>query len=142
MSQSYIPAKVRRNIASAARYRCGYCLSGQDIMGIRLHIEHIIPQAHGGPTIAENLWLACPLCNGFKGAQTHAIDPETGDQVPLFNPRTQSWGEHFSWNEDGIEIIGQTPVGRATTRALQLNNEYITPARRRWVAAGWHPPIE
>lgn len=35
-----------------------------------------------------------------------------------------------------------TPVGRATVEALQLNNEFIMPARRHWVMAGWHPPSE
>lgn len=140
MSQTYIPAELRRSVAAASRYRCGYCLSAQDIMGIRLHVEHIIPLVLGGQTVAENLWLACPLCNGFKGTQVYAVDPETGANVPLYNPRTQNWYEHFAWSEDGTEVIGQTTVGRATTLALQLNNEYITPARRRWVAAGWHPP--
>jgi hypothetical protein len=23
---------------------------------------------------------------------------------------------------------------------LQMNNEFIVPARRQWVSAGWHPP--
>lgn len=140
MSQTYIPADLRRNIVETARYRCGYCLSAQDVMGIRLHIEHIIPLARGGQTIADNLWLACPLCNGFKGIQTEAVDPDTSLTVPLYNPRTQNWREHFAWSNDGTLIIGQTPVGRATVLALRFNNEYLVPARRRWVAAGWHPP--
>lgn len=142
MSQAYIPIELRRLVASAARHRCGYCLSAQNIMGIRLHFEHLIPLVLGGLTILENLWLACPLCNGFKGTQTQAIDPETHESVPLFHPRLQNWYEHFAWSDDGAEIIGQTPIGRATTIALQLNNEYIVPARRRWVAAGWHPPAD
>jgi len=142
MSQTYISVELRSAVASAARGRCGYCLSRQDIIGIRLHFEHIIPRVAGGQTIAGNLWLACPLCNGFKGTQTHAVDPETGELAPLFNPRMQNWYEHFAWSEDGTEIVGQTTVGRATTLALQLNNEYIVPARRRWVAAGWHPPTD
>lgn len=142
MSSSYIPAELRQQIAAEARFRCGYCLSAQHIMGIRLHIEHIIPQALGGPTIASNLWLACPLCNAYKGTQTHAVDPATGEQAALFNPRLQNWPEHFSWSDDGTEIIGQTPTGRASVTALRLNNEYAVPARRIWVAAGWHPPLD
>jgi len=87
-----------------------------------------------------NLRLACAWCNSFKGAKTHAPDPETGQEAPLFNPRTQRWSEHFRWSDDGAEIIGLTPTGRATVQALQLNNAFIVPARRRWVLAGWHPP--
>jgi hypothetical protein len=105
-----------------------------------MHIEHIIPIAAGGQSVEENLWLACPLCNGYKGIQTHAHDPETGQVVALFNPRRQAWNEHFRWKDDGVEILGLTPCGRATVIALKLNNESVTRARRRWVLAGWHPP--
>lgn len=142
MSQVYIPAEMRRRVAEDARYRCGYCLTLQAIIGMPLHVEHIIPLTVGGLTIIENLWLACPLCNGYKGTQIYAIDPETGEQAPLFNPRAHNWGEHFAWGADGTEIIGQTPVGRATVVALRLNNEYVVPSRRVWVAAGWHPPAD
>jgi hypothetical protein len=39
--------------------------------------------------------------------------------VPLFNPRTDSWNEHFAFQ--GAMIIGLTPTGRATVRLLQMN---------------------
>ncbi|WP_260441293.1 HNH endonuclease [Microcystis sp. M31BS1] len=35
-----------------------------------LEIEHIIPKAKGGSDDEYNLWLACRLCNGYKGRQT------------------------------------------------------------------------
>jgi HNH endonuclease len=105
-----------------------------------MHIEHILPLAVGGRSEEENLWLACPLCNGYKGAQTHSPDPETGEETPIFNPRRQVWHEHFRWSDDGVEILGLTPCGRATVIALKLNNESLIRARRRWVLAGWHPP--
>jgi hypothetical protein len=62
--------------------------------------------------------------------------------VPLFNPRLQRWSDHFEWSADGIQIVGLTMIGRATVIALQMNNPTIVPARRRWAAAGWHPPIK
>jgi 5-methylcytosine-specific restriction endonuclease McrA len=65
MSQVYIPAEMRRRVAEDARHRCGYCLTLQAIIGMPLHVEHIIPLAVDGLTIIENLWLACPLCNGY-----------------------------------------------------------------------------
>jgi len=142
MSQVYIPAELRRRVTEEGRSRCGYCLTSQTIVAVPMHIEHIVPLAAGGQTVPDNLWLACPLCNGYKGAQTQAVDPETGERVPLFHPRTQRWDEHFAWSEDGTEIIGRTTVGRATVKALRLNNEYSVPSRRVWVAAGWHPPTE
>ena len=97
-------------------------------------------QAPEGESIEENLWIACPLCNGHKATKTHVVDPLTESVVPLFNPRTQDWYEHFSWSEDGVYIVGKTAIGRATTESLQLNNKYLLRARRRWVIVGWHPP--
>jgi hypothetical protein len=52
----------------------------------------------------------------------------------------QPWIEHFMWNDNGTQIPGLTPVGRATVVALQLNRPLLVGARRRWVLAGWHPP--
>jgi hypothetical protein len=111
-------------------------------MGMSLTLDHLIPQSAGGPTIEENLWLACHQCNSFKGTQTHATDPVTDTVVPLFNPRQQDWPEHFAWNEEGTEIIGITPCGRATVLALKLNAPEIVVTRRMWVSAGWWPPLD
>lgn len=69
-----------------------------------------------------------------------AVDPETGTTVPLFNPRTQIWREHFIWDERGTLILGLTPIGRATIQALSMNDELRVSARRLWVQAGYHPP--
>jgi len=140
MSRPYIPAAVRRRVAESARYRCGFCQTQQTIVGVPLHVEHIFPLAAGGTSNEDNLWLACPVCNNYKGTQTHAPDPDTDDEVPLFNPRTQTWTDHFAWSDTGVEILGLTPVGRATVVALKLNQPFMCRARRRWVMAGWHPP--
>jgi hypothetical protein len=142
MSRTYIPAVIRRRVAEAACYRCGYCQTQQVVVGIPLHVEHIIPLAAGGTSDENNLWLACSVCNNYKGTQTQALDPETEEQVPLFNPRTQLWAEHFAWSDDGIEIIGLTSTGRATVEALKLNQPFMRRVRRRWVIANWHPPAD
>lgn len=139
---AYIPKALRDKIAAEARFRCGYCLTEQRVSGAQMHVEHIIPEARGGTSEESNLWLSCAWCNSFKGAQTEAVDPQTGQSVALFNPRTQNWVEHFTWSDDGLRIIGLTLTGRATIEALKMNNEYIVPARRLWVLAGWHPPGE
>jgi len=105
-----------------------------------MHVEHIIPLPAGGSSAEENLWLACALCNGHKGTQTHHIDPLTREREPLFNPRQQILSEHLHWSDNGVELLGLTPCGRATIVALKPNNEFLVRARRRWVAVGWHPP--
>jgi hypothetical protein len=143
MVRRAIPAEVDRRVREAARHRCGYCLSPQHLVMARLEVEHIIPLAKGGTDDEMNLWLACPICNGHKSDKTEALDPETGATVPLFNPRTHIWAEHFAWSADGIRILGRTPIGRATVVALHLSDDPDALAvRSYWVLAGWHPPTE
>jgi hypothetical protein len=143
MARRAIPADVDRRVRQAARNRCGYCLSPQHLVMARLEIEHIVPLAKGGSDDEANLWLACPICNSHKSDKTAGIDPLTGPTVTLFNPRTQSWRDHFAWAHDGIQLAGITPVGRATVIALHLSDDPdALEVRSYWVLAGWHPPRE
>jgi hypothetical protein len=135
-----IPETIRERVREAARERCGYCLSPQRLVMGTLEIEHLVPRAAGGGDEEDNLWLSCSLCNRYKGPQTSAVDPATGETAPLFNPRHDSWSAHFRWSVDGGRIEGVTPVGRATVEALKLNNELAVEVRRNWVLGGWHPP--
>lgn len=140
MNPSPIPDYIKDKIRQQANNRCGYCLSLQKYVLGLLEIEHIVPKAKGGSDDEHNLWLACRLCNGYKGRQTEAKDPETEQIVPLFNPRKQIWSEHFQWSQEGTQILGKTPCGRATVMALKLNNLIATTVRQQWILAGWHPP--
>lgn len=143
MDRPRISPEIERRVRSAARHRCGYCLSPQHLVMARLEIEHIIPLAKGGTNDESNLWLSCPLCNRYKGDRITAIDPVSGLIVPLFNPRTQVWHEHFRWSDDGIRIEGLTPTGRATALALHLADDPdALLVRHYWILAGWHPPAD
>ena len=135
-----IPRERRRRIAEEAQYRCGYCQTQEVVSGIPLTIEHITPKAKGGSDDNENVWLSCRLCNEKKGILLEALDPNTGETVPLFNPRTQMWSDHFAWSEDGSRILPKTAIGRATVDVLSLNDELRVHARAIWVKAGYHPP--
>lgn len=140
MKRPYIGEQLREMVRQEAKNRCGYCLVRQDVIPIRLTIEHIIPISAGGSSDEDNLWLSCSTCNTYKGEQVKARDPKSGRLVPLFNPRRQNWFRHFCWSRDGTRIIGRTATGRATVEALQLNNELSLTARRFWVLVGEHPP--
>ena len=135
-----LPKALRERIAAEAGHRCGYCLTDQRVSGAQMHVEHIVPKALGGTSAASNLWLACAWCNSYKGILTQGYDSLSAESVPLFDPRSQTWYDHFAWNTEGTTILGLTPTGRATVDALKLNNPFIVPARRLWVIAGWHPP--
>jgi 5-methylcytosine-specific restriction endonuclease McrA len=80
----HIPDHIRQQVEEEALNRCGYCLTARRFTAKRLHIEHIIPIAAGGGSDIQNLWLACDLCNSYKGARTHAVDPLTNQTVPLY----------------------------------------------------------
>lgn len=142
MSHTFIPERVRQRVADASRFRCGYCLTSQRIIGPLLEIEHIVPEARGGTSEETNLFLACPRCNGYKSDRIEAVDPDTGKVAPLFNPRIQRWEEHFGWVDGGALVRGKTPEGRATVAALSMNNAQVVAARRLWCSVGWHPPID
>lgn len=132
--------ELRERIRREADYRCGYCLSPQHLVLGTLEIEHLLPRSRGGSDEESNLWLACRLCNNFKSDRTSLCDPQTGEEVLLFNPRRNRWSEHFRWSDDGTRILARTACGRATVIALQLNNVVAVNVRRNWVMAGWHPP--
>ena len=131
---------LRQRLAQAPGYRCGYCQTQERVSGIPLTIEHLTPRSLGGSDDEENLWLLCRLCNEAKGVLVSAPNPDTGATEPLFNPRTQTWREHFRWSTAGDELIGLTPTGRATIAALALNSHFRVRTRRLWVEAGYHPP--
>jgi HNH endonuclease len=135
-----LPESIRREVRQRAGDRCEYCLSHQNYVMGRLQIDHLNPVAKGGLDTADNLCLACELCNQYKWTKTEGIDPQSGETVPLYNPRQQRWIEHFAWSANGIEIMGLTACGRATALALKLNNGLAATVRRNWVQAGWHPP--
>lgn len=140
MTRVYIPRALRERVAEQARHRCGYCLTPAALIGAPLEMEHIIPVSLGGPTVEDNLWLACSLCNAFKGNRIATGDPLSGETVPLFDPRRNSWTEHFAWTSSGDRIVGLTRTGRATIVALSLNRPELLLTRQAWIAVGWHPP--
>lgn len=119
MSDSYVPAGLRRLVSERAENRCEYCLTPERFSFARHEIDHILAEKHGGKTAPDNLALSCTLCNKLKGSDISSIDPATGRMVPLFHPRWDRWSDHFRL--DSARIEPQTATGRATVRLLQLN---------------------
>ena len=88
-------AAVRREVIRRAGNCCEYCGIHQDDAATRHQVDHVIAEKHGGQTDRDNLALSCLLCNRRKASDIAAIDPESGQFVRLFNPRTQAWSDHF-----------------------------------------------
>jgi hypothetical protein len=135
-----ISAALRKRVLEDAEHRCSYCRS-PEVAGVLLAVDHILPAAAGGEAKPQNLCAACYRCNEFKGAQVGALDPLTGEAMPIFNPRSQTWRDHFAWSTDGLLVVGLTGIGRATISALRLNDNWFVQARRIWIIAGLHPPL-
>ncbi|MBD2728481.1 HNH endonuclease [Nostoc sp. FACHB-892] len=136
----YIPVELKKEIRSYFADCCAYCRTTEGLTVTTFEFEHIIPLSAGGGTIFENLCLACPSCNRYKATSQTAIDPNTQNEVKLFNPQQQLWADHFTWSEDATEIVGLTTLGRATIYTLKMNRLQLTRVRKMWVKMGEHPP--
>lgn len=137
---AYIPVEVQRQVRERFGDCCAYCRTAEFLTATTFEFEHIIPRGAGGETTAENICLSCPMCNRYKSDNQSAPDPVTHADVALFQPLQQSWTDHFAWSEDGTEVVGLTPVGRATAAALKMNRPAVVRVRKMWVAMGEHPP--
>ena len=137
---TYLSDALRHQLVEADDHRCAYCQTTEANTGQPMVVDHIIPEAQGGQTDFTNLCFSCRCCNEFKGPTTRLQDPLTGETVPLFHPRQHQWTDHFAWEAVGSRLIALTAIARATIIALNINNEVIVAARRRWVSVGWHPP--
>ena len=113
---------------------CEYCRLPQDATSlISFHIEHIVARQHGGSDAPDALALACDRCNAYKGPNLTSIDPDTNSLAPLFNPRTDAWGEHFgsqwihrSCNAEGSSYGSSAQYERSTTCGIAKGVAGIT----------------
>jgi hypothetical protein len=120
-------------------YRCEYCHAPETVFNFPFEVEHILPQAHGGSDDLDNVALACHACNLFKSDFETGQDEASQAEVALFHPRRDSWEQHFGVDAERAEIVGITPIGRATVARLQMNRPQHITARRRWIQLGLFP---
>ena len=137
MSQARIPAALRTAVRERAVGWCEYCRMPDAGAFFAHQPDHVIATQHRGRTDLGNLALACIQCNRFKGPNIASVDPETDRIVPLFNPRTDQWSEHF--RTEGGRIIPLTPVARATAALLNFDEPDREEARQKLWGAGRYP---
>jgi 5-methylcytosine-specific restriction endonuclease McrA len=140
MARAKISKALKQQVIDRANGSCEFCLAQLRFSPNSFHIEHHVPLSREGTNTAENLTLACPQCNLHKATKIDAIDPVSEQLVKIFNPRQMIWGDHFTWSDDTIQMLGTTPIGRATIALLQTNRENML--NLRWVLRqqGFHPP--
>jgi 5-methylcytosine-specific restriction endonuclease McrA len=134
---SRVPDDVRRRVIERANHRCEYCRFPETASLLTFEMEHVISEKHGGPTVEDNLALACPHCNRAKGSDIGSLDPQTSQLVPFFNPRSQLWQEHFRL--EAARIVPLTAEGRVTVAIFQLNRPDRLQERERLIATNLYP---
>jgi hypothetical protein len=132
-----VEPNLEREVRERAGARCEYCHIPEVCSTLRHVPDHVIALQHYGPTVAENLALACIRCNARKGPNLSGVDPQTGLVTTLFNPRTQQWAEHFRWN--GTVLIGLTDRGRTTIDVVGINSPVRVAARLELLTTGEFP---
>jgi hypothetical protein len=136
---SELSAPIRAAVIARADRRCEYCRLSQAGQEAAFHVDHVMPRAAGGTTTEGNLALACVSCSLHKAAKRTATDPNSGEEVSLFNPRSEKWAEHFQWQ--GETVLGTTAIGRATISALKMNRPLILAIRKEETIRGRHPYV-
>jgi HNH endonuclease len=134
-----ISKKIRLLVAQRAGFCCEYCWSQEKYSPDYFSVEHIFPRIKKGSDALFNLAFACLTCNGYKYIFIEAIDPVSGIIVPLYNPRTDIWEQHFRWSDDYSLLTGITPIGRATVEKLRLNRTSVVNLRVVLAAIKKHP---
>ena len=132
-----ITNSLRAEVVLRADRRCEYCLIREEDTGFPHQIDHIVSRKHGGSSSADNLALACIVCNRHKGSDVASIDARTGKVVRLFHPRRDRWLDHFRIRGEQIEPL--TEVGRVTVELLRLNTGERLSERRLLQALGDYP---
>jgi hypothetical protein len=135
---SLISEASRLLAKSRADRLCEYCLMHEDDCLFSLQIDHVISVKHGGTAKIENLAVACIFCNRRKGSDVGTILTD-GRFTRFFNPRTDSWAEHFRLAGAVIEAI--TAVGEGTARILRFNDPERVAEREEMIAHGRYPAL-
>ena len=134
-----ISDELRLLVASRADHLCEYCLIHEEDTFFGCEVDHIISLKHGGPTEAENLAYSCLICNRRKGTDLGSVLEPGSVLIRFFNPRRDSWKEHFRL--DGAIIRPLSDIGKVTANILGFNTPERILERETLIAVGRYPPV-
>jgi HNH endonuclease len=126
-------------------FACTYC--GRKPPEVELHVDHVIPNALGGPETAENLRSSCVDCNSGKGS-THP-DAEMVAQVA---DDAQRWAEAIkAAAEEAAAAVGSDDLDWFLTHWNGYHYGYEShtvplpfnwkQSIRKWVQVGLPPTV-
>jgi hypothetical protein len=133
-----ISDELRRLVTARAGHSCEYCLIHEEDTFFGCEVDHIISLKHGGKTEADNLAYSCMICNRRKGTDLGSILEPGTVLIRFFNPRLDSWKEHFRL--DGAAIHPLTEIGEVTTKIFGFNTSERILERETLIAIGRYPP--
>lgn len=119
----YRHAGIRKSLSGETLYKCAYCESRvEDVAPI--HVEHILPKSCRPELVVawENLTVACPNCNQYKGSY---YSPEQ----PLLNPYRDEPSEHLVFAGSLLFAAGGSELGERTINRLQLSRTPLNQSR-------------
>jgi HNH endonuclease len=134
-----ISKHIRKLVAVRAGFRCEYCRVLEYLSHYAFHTEHIIGFQHGGTHHPNNLAYSCAWCNWKKGPNLATILQPDNKLVPLFNPRTQNWFDHFEVSSTDGKLIAKSPEAQATIKLLELNHPERQEERLEVIKHGFYP---
>ena len=132
----WISAEIRQTVADRAKQLCEYCLIAESDTFYGCEVDHIISLKHGGSSELHNLAYACALCNRAKGSDIASISIAR-ELSRFFNPRTDSWTEHFRLEAATIQPL--TTIGEVTARILGFNDAARIHEREEMIRFGKYP---
>lgn len=133
----YVARSTKKIVIERAAFRCEYCRVPAFLSSFDYHIEHIIGLQHGGPNSLNNLAYCCSSCNWKKGPNISTVLEFGGQIIPLFNPRTHNWFDHFEVQQG--ELVALSDVAQATIKLLELNFPAKMEERFEMMLAGVYP---
>jgi hypothetical protein len=87
---------IQNQVRLRAKFLCEYCHTNERWQYVRFTIDHLTATSEGGEDVLENLALACFHCNRRKSNRQVGLDIQTGQMLPLFNPRLLIHGRNTS----------------------------------------------
>lgn len=126
-------------VARRAAHRCEYCRAPEVGFNFPFEVEHVVPTSRGGADDPANFALSCRACNVRKGDCVSRADDQTGEEIRLFDPRSDRWSDHFGFDPDTAELLPLTAVARVTIAQLDLNHPFQLAARQVWVQLRLYP---
>ena len=118
---------LREDMYEKQNELCAFCRIHVPLSCVSMHREHIVfkdkhPQ---WMFIPENLCIACPICNGFKGTKEVLSNPQTktyprnGSGFKIIHPLYDKYSDHIELI-GGILYRGKTEKGRFTIETCHL----------------------